>query len=119
MSEQSMSALEVANKNRGLLKEMKARVRDGRVPLRDVLMSPPKEFEHYAIVDVVRLARNVPRYRSPAWFQRMGQAASQQQINLLIPVGTASLRTRRWVVEYAQWHLPRRKGSPSVARDAA
>lgn len=116
---QHMKALENANKNRVLLKEMKERVRDGRVPLRDVLMAPPKQFEHYAIVDVVRLARNVPRYRSPAWFQRMGQAASQQQINLLIPVGTASLRTRRWVVQYAEWHLPRRKGVAPMVRDAA
>ncbi len=74
------AALKQANIKRFAQAELRRDLRAGRVLMHDVLMNPPVEFEHFAIIDVVRIARDVPRYRCPLWLERMGRTTQPTQV---------------------------------------
>lgn len=116
---QYMSALESANQKRMAIKDVKAALRSGELSLESVLLSPPAELERFPIIDVVRIARGVSGQSAPSWFQRMGRLAAIEQVNLLMPLGDASLRTRRWVILWADWHRRGRGGAGHVRERVA
>jgi hypothetical protein len=99
-TEQRMAALEVANSKRLRKAELRRRLVSERGALRDVLLDPPPEFAHMPIIDVVRLAQTSRAAKS---LQRLGRLAVRDRVNLLMPLGSASLRTREWTAEHAQW----------------
>jgi hypothetical protein len=99
--EQRMAALEVANSKRLRGAELRRRLASERGALREVLLNPPAEFQHLAIIDVVRLAYTRPRASKS--IERLGRLAVRDRVNLLMPLGAASVRTREWTAEHAEW----------------
>jgi hypothetical protein len=99
--EQRMKALQRADAKRIALADLRARLRSERGALADVMLDPPELLADVAIVDVVRLAYGKRSARS---LQRLGAMAAQDRVNLLMPLGSASLRTREWVARHAMWH---------------
>ena len=94
-------ALERANEKRLAMADLRARLVSERGALADVMLNVPAELERMAIVDVVRLAYGKRSARS---IERLGRLAVWDGVNLLMPLGEASERTRRWVAERAVWH---------------
>lgn len=99
---QRHASLELANAKRAAVVEHGRRIAAEPGYLRTVLENPPAELEDMAIVDVLRLAR-CNRRRSAAE-QRMGRLAVEAGVNLMLPLGRASLVTRRWVARNAEWN---------------
>lgn len=112
-AEQRRAALLLANESRTRISELKRALRSGQVALADVLTDPPDEFQNVPLVDVVRWSRGDVRHGG-AWFPRMGRRAVADGVNLMVPLGQASLRTRLWVVDYASWYLPSRRTSQRI-----
>jgi hypothetical protein len=99
--DQRFAALELANEKRIRQAELRRRLASERGALRDVLLNPPEEFEHVAIIDVVRLAYS--KGRACKSMERLGRLAVRDHVNLLMPLGSASARTREWTAEHAEW----------------
>jgi hypothetical protein len=99
--DQPTQALQVANAKRIAMAALRRRLRTERGALADVMLNPPAVLENVAIVDVVRLAYSK---RSGRMMQLLGREACRDNVNLLMPLGCASLRTRRWVAEHAGSH---------------
>jgi glucose-6-phosphate dehydrogenase assembly protein OpcA len=100
-TEQRMIALERANEKRSRAAHLRRRLAGERGALRAVLLDPPEEFAQVAIIDVVRLAYSK---RSAKSLARLGRLAVRDRVNLMMPLGEASLRTREWTADHAEWH---------------
>jgi hypothetical protein len=103
-TEQRRAALEIANERRAAVAAYKRALRGGELPLAQVMLDPPADLAEVPLVDLARWSRG--QARNNAWFVRMGQAALRERVNLMLPLGRASVRTREWVAEYAGWHRP-------------
>jgi hypothetical protein len=99
---QRLAALELANDKRTRRAELRRRLAAERGALREVLMDPPPELEGVPIIDVVRLAYGSGRASKS--IERLGRLAVRDRMNLLMPLGKASVRTREWTAEHAEWH---------------
>lgn len=100
-TEQRDMALVLANEQRAAVAELRRRVARERGALEDVLMNPPDVLAQWPVVDVVRMTYS---QRSSKALARLGQLAARDRVNLLVPLGMASERTRVWAVEHVAWH---------------
>ena len=100
MSPDQQKALNMANDKRARITELRHRIASNRAALDEVLLDPPEALERMAIADVVRLAYS---QRSGAAMERLGRLALRDGVNLMMPLGRASLRSREWVAEHAAW----------------
>jgi hypothetical protein len=91
---QRQDAMAKGNVRRLAIREMRRDLKEGRLDLIDVLRDPPELLQTMPIIDAVRVARNVSPRAAPNWLVRMGRDATFAQINLLLPLGAASERTR-------------------------
>lgn len=96
-------ALRMANGRRMQLVELRRDMRAGRVTLAEIMVDPPDLLEHVACIDVVRM--NYSRVKATPWMERLGRLAVADGINLMMPLGRASARTREWIAENAAWHV--------------
>jgi hypothetical protein len=104
--EQRMAALQTATERRVRLAELRRELTRDRTALRRVLADPPPELANMAMVDVVRLAWG--RRSSPS-LARLGRLAVRDGVNLMMPLGEASVHTRAWMARNAIWnHTPSR-----------
>jgi hypothetical protein len=116
--EQRAAALSLANQRRTTRAQLRRRISTGDLTLAAVLEDPPDELRDLIILDIVRIARGSRHSaRYVAWLERMGRAAIVDGVNLMMPLGRASQRTRDWVAVYASWNLPVRRGSRRVDLD--
>lgn len=107
MSEQAMEALYVANERRLLIADLRGQVRSGQLAVEDILAAPPEVLMNLSLYEVMMLGRGGPRAKGSARVRhKIGQRAAHDQVNVLIALGDASERTRRW----AAANLPRRHG---------
>lgn len=100
LADQRRAHLSLANRRRAEVGEARAALRSGALPLEDVMADPPAALAAVALVDVIRWCRSTaPSQGRPAVVQ-IGQQAVRDDVNLLVPLGEASARSRAWV---AQW----------------
>lgn len=87
--------------------ELRRRVAAGEVTLEQILLDPPEYIHGLLLLDAVRKYRTGARNaaRSTRFIEAMGRRAMLEGVNLCVPVGRASLTSRRWVIEYCR-HAP-------------
>lgn len=100
-TEQRTLALGRANDKRARMSALKQRLRTERGALAGVLLDPPDELAHMPVIDVVRLAWGLRASRS---LERLGRLALRDGVNLMMPLGHSSARTRSWLAEHASWN---------------
>ena len=100
LTEQRTKALECAMDKRRAMADLRARLASERGALADVMRDPPDAVSRMLVVDVVRMAHS---QRSTEALRRLGHLAVRDGVNLLVPLGGASLRTREWVAQHAAW----------------
>ncbi len=86
----------IARRNRAAVR---AALRSGTLTLQDAMTSPPPELLRDPLIDVLRHGRGCCR-RSPAWMEKLGREAVRDGVNLMVPLGRASARSRAWVAEH-------------------
>lgn len=105
-------ALKAATERRMRISEIRRRARQGDVTLNELILDPPDELTSMLCIDVVRLT--LRSQHSTAGLQRLGRLAVRDGINLLMPVGGTSARTRAWIAEHADWHRPTSNGGQTM-----
>lgn len=92
--------LDTARARSAHVKTERARIKKalatGDLSLEDVLMDPSSEVVGMAVIDVIRATRREQRFGPSLW--HINGLAVRAGVNLMIPVGKASLRTREWAV---------------------
>lgn len=96
------AALEIAQVRRARLAEIRRQAHDGTLSLADIVRDPPTELHGWTCVDVIRLKI---RARSSNSIARLGRLAVRDGVNLLMPIGRTSQRSRLWIIEHACWHI--------------
>jgi hypothetical protein len=89
-----------ANAKRLRMAALRRYLRTETGALEDILRDPPAEFEDWPLIDVVRLGYNK---RGSVACERLGRLAVRDGVNLLVPLGRASLRSREWIIKHARW----------------
>jgi hypothetical protein len=108
---QRLSALEKANERRKVMFAYERALRSGELTLDSVMADPPQALCHLALIDLIRMARTFSvkgRGHREVWVERLGRRAVLDNINLCIPLGRASMRSRSWVAENTPWNRRRR-----------
>ncbi len=96
-------ALGMANESRMAKAGVKARLRSGSLSLADVMNDPPPELARALLIDVIRWTRSYGRGgRGPA-IEALGRHALRDHVNLMVPLGEASQRSRTWVAEHGYY----------------
>lgn len=98
---QRHEALTRANARRSDLATAKRALRDGTLTLHDAMMNPPQALKTVLLIDVIRQIRT-QKVRSGAAVQLLGRMAVRDDVNLLVPVGKASPRSREWVARHGE-----------------
>lgn len=80
--------------------EIRRRLRTGQLSLTELVSDPPPEMEGVVLVDVLRMLRDTNRERGQASLAAIGRRAVVDGVNLMVPLGTASARSRAWVAEH-------------------
>lgn len=94
-----------SNHTRGQVADLRRGLRTGTIELADVLLHPPAYIAHMALVDVVDLQAST---RAAVRRANLGRDAVRAGVNLLQPVGRASLASRTWTVENVRPPVRRR-----------
>lgn len=107
MIAQPLTALAVGNERRRVQVRVRRGLRDRTLSLTGVLLDPPAELSDVLVLDVVRWARSASGQRGAAGMHRLGRLALRDGVNLLVPVGRASVATRAWAAQHGGWQLKR------------
>lgn len=83
-------------KRRGMA-AVRRKLRTGELTLGDVMAAQPAELNDVLLVDVLRWARRCGGKRVA---EIVGREALRDQVNLMVPLGRASARSRAWVAEH-------------------
>lgn len=97
---QRREALEMANARRKDVAAARRSLRSGELSLSDVMVDRPVSLRTAPLVDVIRWAY---ARRSPKALTMIGRAAVRDRVNLLIPLGEASVVSRAWVAEHGSY----------------
>ncbi len=100
---QHIAALATANERRMRIAALKSGIRSGDITLAEIMANPPEILSNWSCADVIR-ARYSSRHAIPS-LERLGRLAVRDRVNLLVPLGRASARTRTWVAEHATWDI--------------
>jgi hypothetical protein len=115
---QAVEALSLANRQRVEIAEPKRRIRCREITLVDLLEDPPGCIAEYGLIDVVRLGyQSGGRYKATPAITTLGRDAVRDGVNLLWPIGKASLRSRRWVAVHVVWCHARGVGHRAMTVD--
>ena len=101
---QPVRALGVANERRSAKAELKTRLRQRTVSLREILEEPPAEIGRQMTFEVLLWAPGMGRTKLRALNAR---ALRDGHVNLAAPLGALTVRQRRWLAE----QLPQPAGS--------
>lgn len=96
--EQRAEALQAANVRRVEVSQWKRRLKRNPHAVRMALATRPAEIAHVPLVEMLAWAR-VGGLRSVA-MEELGRQAALDGVNLLVPLGRASVKTRSWAVEH-------------------
>jgi hypothetical protein len=72
-------------------------LRTGALSMEAVMRDPPPALAGVPLIDVVRLGY---RYRNGGAITEIGRMALRDGVNLMMPLGTASVRSREWVARH-------------------
>jgi hypothetical protein len=98
-TQQRHAALHLANSRRHQIALTKQRLRTGDLPLATVMRTQPELLADVALIDIVRWAYVVAK--RPRAIERLGRQAVIDGVNLMVPLGRASARSRAWVAQHA------------------
>jgi len=99
---QPVQALGVANTRRSAAAELKARLRQRTVSLREIIEDPPEAIARQMTWEVLLWAPGMGRTKLRELNRR---ALRQGHVNLAAPLGELTVRQRRWLAD----QLPRRR----------
>lgn len=85
---------------RGRRGEVRRQLRSGELPLGEAMASPPEPLLDAALIDVIRWSRSNRSHGSRRSLEVIGRAALRDNVNLMMPLGRASERSRTWVAEH-------------------
>jgi hypothetical protein len=106
-AEQCQQALHMAQRKRLALAAVKRALRNGALTLDAAMADPPAELANYPLIDVIRWTRT-RGYGTPA-ITAIGRQALRDSVNLMVPLGDASTRSRAWVAQWGHyWGRPGR-----------
>jgi hypothetical protein len=103
---QRSAALRQARRQITVRSEVRRGFRDGTLNLATVLADPPPELKRVLLVDVLRWA--AVYQGATTRMVDLGAMALEARINLMVPLGRASVRTRAWAAEHGALRLQRR-----------
>lgn len=109
---QHLDALATAQTRRLQIAELRHAVRRDPRLLIDWMHDPPDELRDIPLLDVVRWTR-ASRTRGSVGVVELNGKAVRSGVNLMMPLGRASERSREWVAEHGTHYARRRR------RDAA
>jgi hypothetical protein len=113
---QHMQALQRGNELRGRRAEAKRRLRSGDLSLADAMGDPPPEIAGMLLIDVIRALGTSRR----ASLQDLGRMAIADRVNLMVPLGGASARSRAWVATHGgRWTSLGPGGTPGARSRSA
>jgi hypothetical protein len=78
--------------------DLRRALRDGDVSLAEVLLDPPECLAHLPIFQVLTMGRSL----GPRKLQYLNTWAMREFVNLAVPLGQASKRSRKWCAENVQ-----------------
>ena len=114
MSAQHIAALATANERRILHSQLKREVRNYPPTLLDWLDEPPAALADVPLLDLLRWTRATGRtVRGQQALVDLNARAVRDGVNLMMPLGRASQRSRKWVAEHGLRFARKRR------RDAA
>lgn len=105
VAEQREAARLSANDKRRAVAATRQRLQSGTLTLADAMSNPPDELLRYPLIDVIRFTRRSLRPGGGS-FVAIGRQAIRDDVNLMVPLGRASARSRAWVAEFGthgQW----------------
>lgn len=100
---QRRASLDVANVKRRQMGCIKADLRAGRLQLGDVMRDWPAELASVPLVDLIRWTRGKGPCHGRAVVE-IGRRAVRDKVNLMVPLGDASARSREWVAVNATYY---------------
>lgn len=107
---QHVVALEAGNARRLEWAKIRAELRRDPEAVRRVLVDPPESIGDRTVAELLALARH--RGLRAKSMRQLGHLAVRDKINLFVPVGEASARTRAWAAEHGtMWVSARRSDS--------
>ena len=102
-AQQRSLALQKANARRLHIAAYRRALRTGQLPLESVMRDQPAPLAGELLVDVVRMAYT--NRASTTGLERLGADAVSAGVNLMVPLGRASARSRAWVARNLRcWH---------------
>jgi len=117
--DQRRAALVTANKRRKAVAEIRAEISASRENACRVLLDPPEPALGLAVIEVLVLARSSLGWRS-AGVKEIGARALRDNVNVLVPLGEASQRTREWAAtEGMVWARGARRSARECERVSA
>jgi hypothetical protein len=96
-TQQRQHAIQQANRIREQRHTIKQDLQAGTLTLTDILTAPHPAVATTPLLDVMLWARK--RGMQAPGLARVGEQAIRDRVNLLLPVGSASLRMRKWCAE--------------------
>lgn len=96
-TQQRQHAIQKANRIREQRHTIKQDLQAGTLTLNDILTGPHPAVADTPLLDVMLWARK--RGMQAPGLARVGERAIADRVNLLLPVGSASLRVRKWCAE--------------------
>ena len=95
---QHMDALALANRSRLARADWRKRLAGDRDLLVRVLLEQPDALADVWLIDLLRWSRSTrPSANKCDTMPRLGARAVRADVNLLMPLGRASLRSREWL----------------------
>lgn len=93
-------------------REVRAGLRSGTLTLKEVMREQPEAITDLALIDIIRMTRC--RRNGPV-MQEIGRRAVRDNINLMVPLGKASVSSRAWVARNGTYRLYAPRPSRQVA----
>jgi hypothetical protein len=94
---QRRDAIDKANAIRTARAQIKKQVQAGEITVAGLMADPPDVLSSMAVCDVIRFAHKSHRGSDTWWFENLGKHAAIERVNLCVPLGRASVRTRAWI----------------------
>lgn len=101
----------LANERRIALADLRGSCKLNPELLAVVLLDPPAVLHGHSVIDAVRILRGNRGGVAPPWLTTLGRNALRDQVNLLVPIGRASERTRMWIAEHGTIRMCSRPAS--------
>lgn len=98
----SETPIHLAQQRRTQKRIIRQNLRTGQLTLTELMADPPIVMRNVTLADILQMRRATTRAAHPS-VMALGQRAMRDGINLLVPLGQASARSRAWVAEYGDF----------------